>query len=143
MSTSDQTERPTVRQCATCPWKVGTVPDRDIPNGYCVDLHKSLDRTIQTGLDALFRPSGVAMACHYAKIGEEFVCAGWLHNQLGVGNNIGVRLKVMSGQLPVPEVDGEQHDSFEDTLPKKKRSRSKPKAATKTAAKTSKRKVPR
>ena len=26
-----------VRQCATCPWKVATVPDRDIPNGYKVE----------------------------------------------------------------------------------------------------------
>jgi hypothetical protein len=56
------------------------------------------------------------MACHYSKPGEEFACAGWLANQLGSGNNIGVRLAVAQGHLPVPEIDGEQHERFEDTL---------------------------
>lgn len=110
-----------VRQCATCPWRVTTVPDRDIPNGYHADLHESLRDTIQTGLDSLFRSCRTAMACHYSKLGEEFVCAGWLHNQLGPGNNIGIRLAVAAGKLPVPTVDGDQHESFEDTLPKKRR----------------------
>jgi hypothetical protein len=117
---SSETERKVVHQCETCPWKVTTVPDRDIPNGYRVDMHEALRGTIQTGLDSLFRSCGTAMACHHSKIGEEFACAGWLHNQLGSGNNIAVRLKVMSGQLPIPEVDGDQHERFEDTLPKKR-----------------------
>ena len=112
-----------VRQCATCPWKIATVPDRDIPNGYSVDLHESLRGTIQTGLGSLFRSCRTAMGCHYSKPGEEFVCAGWLYNQLGVGNNISVRLSVASGRLPVPEIDGDQHESFEATLPKKRRRR--------------------
>ncbi len=116
---SDQAERQVARQCATCPWKVTTVPDRDIPHGYRVELHEALSATIRTGLDSLFRSCGTGMGCHYSKLGEEFVCAGWLHNQLGVGNNIAVRLAVISGKLPVPEVDGDQHDRFEDTLPKK------------------------
>ena len=114
------------RQCATCPWKVETVPDRDIPHGYCADMHASLRGTIQTGLDSLFRSCRTAMACHYSKVGEEFVCAGWLHNQLGVGNNISVRLAVATRQLPVPQIDGEQHETFEATLPKKRRKRRKP-----------------
>ena len=112
-----------MRQCATCPWKVTTVPDCDIPNGYRVDLHKSLRGTIQTGLDSLFGSCLKAMACHYSQPGEEFACAGWLHHQLGVGNNIGVRLAVATGRMPVPEVDGDQHQNFEDTLPKKRRRR--------------------
>jgi hypothetical protein len=124
------TERAVVRQCATCPWKVATVPDRDIPNGYSVELHESLRDTIQTGLDSLFRACRTAMACHYSKPGEEFACAGWLHNQLGVGNNIAVRLAVAIGRLPVPEVDGEQHESFEDTLPTKHRAPKSAKAST-------------
>jgi len=115
--------REVVRQCLTCPWKVATVPDRDIPNGYRVELHESLHSTIQSGLGSLFRSCKTAMACHYSKPGEEFACAGWLHNQLGAGNNISVRLAVATGQLPVPEVDGDQHESFEDTLPKKRRRR--------------------
>ena len=122
---SNQTAPVVARQCATCPWKVGTVPDRNIPNGYSAKLHKSLRGTIQTGLDSLFRSCRTMMACHYSKPGEDFVCAGWLYNQLGVGNNISVRLSVATGRLPVPEVDGDQHESFEDTLPKKKRRRRK------------------
>jgi len=117
---SEQAERQVAHQCATCPWKVTTVPDRDIPNGYRVEMHEALSVTIRTGLDSLLRPSRTGMGCHYAKRGEEFVCAGWLHNQLGVGNNIAVRLAVISGKLPVPEVDGDQHERFEDTLPKKR-----------------------
>ena len=118
---TDETVLPqTTRQCATCPWKVTTVPDRDIPNGYHVDLHESLRKTIQRGLDSL-RSCGTAMACHYSKPGEEFACAGWLHNQLGAGNNIAVRLAVATGRMPVPEVTGEQHETFDATLPKKKR----------------------
>jgi hypothetical protein len=123
---SDQ-EPTVVRQCPTCPWKVTTVPDRDIPNGYCAQMHEALRGTIQSGLDSLFRSGKTAMACHYSKIGEEFPCAGWLHHQIGAGNNIGVRLMVMTGKLPMPEVDGDQHETFEDTLPKKKSTKSKPK----------------
>jgi hypothetical protein len=62
-----------------------------------------------------------AMACHYSEPGKEIHCAGWLSNQLGVGNNIGVRLKVMSGAMPVPEVDGPQHMTFQATLRRRKR----------------------
>lgn len=88
-------------------------------------MHEALRDTIQTGLDSMFRSCSTSMACHYSKIGEEFACAGWLYNQLGVGNNIRVRIAVMSGRMPVPEVDGEQHERFKDTLPKKRRRRSK------------------
>jgi len=137
---SAEAKREIARQCATCPWKVATVPDRDIPNGYCVEMHASLRDTIQTGLDSLLRSRRTAMACHYSKRGEEFVCAGWLHNQIGPGNNIGVRLAVATGELPVPEIDGDQHESFEDTLPKKRRPATKtkkPLKKTRKARKTS------
>lgn len=120
---SEKAALKTVLQCTTCPWKVKTVPDRDIPNGYNVKQHEALRRTIQTGLDSLFRSCGTAMACHYSKRGEEFVCAGWLYNQLGPGNNIRVRLAVATREMSVPEVDGDQHDSFEVTLPKKRQRR--------------------
>ena len=116
----------TVHQCATCPWKVETVPDKDIPNGYRVEMHKALRSTIQSGIDSLRGSCQRVMACHYSKPGEEFACAGWLYNQLGVGNNIAVRLAVAIGRMPVPEIDGDQHESFEDTLPKKRRVRRKP-----------------
>lgn len=133
------TPKAVIRQCASCPWKVTTVPDRDIPNGYHVEMHEALRGTIQTGLDSLFRSCGTAMGCHYSKIGEEFVCAGWLYNQLGAGNNIRVRLAVATGQLPVPEVEGVQHERFEDTLPKKTNARRTRKTKTsKTAQKVRK-----
>lgn len=111
-----------VVQCKSCPWRVDCVPDRDIPNGYSVELHKKLRKTIACGLGSMSNVTQ-AMACHYSKIGAEFPCAGWLHNQLGVGNNLGVRLRVMSGALPVPEIDGPQHEAFEDTLPKRRRAK--------------------
>jgi hypothetical protein len=60
------------------------------------------------------------MACHYSKDGDEFACAGWLHHQLGAGNSIDVRMRVLKGDLPVPVVDGPQHETFEGTLPKER-----------------------
>lgn len=107
----------TVKQCKSCPWRVDCDPEHDIPDGYSVELHEGLRNTIQSGIESL-RP-GRAMACHYSKPGEEIPCAGWIHNQLGPGNNLAVRLAVMTGKLPVPEVEGEQHETFDDTLPRK------------------------
>jgi hypothetical protein len=57
------------------------------------------------------------MACHYSKLGEEIPCAGWLHHQLGVGNNIRLRMQAIRGEMPLPVVEGEQHRTFDDTLP--------------------------
>lgn len=108
-----------IKQCKSCPWRVDCVPDKDIP-GYNCNLHKGLDKTIRSGPESMLGPLRV-MACHYSKGGKERYCAGWLHNQVGPGNNIGVRLHIMQGTMPVPEVDGEQHETFQDTLPKKRR----------------------
>ena len=104
----------TVNQCKSCPWRVGCVPDRDIPR-YRRELHEGLRGTIRTGLDSITSNVRI-MACHYSEVGNEFACAGWLANQLGDGNNIGVRMAVSAGHLPVPILDGEQHKCFEDTL---------------------------
>lgn len=109
--------RATVKQCETCPWRVGCVPERDIPNGYSVELHEGLRRTIKSGLESL-TSEGRAMACHYAPLDRPSPCAGWIHNQLGPGNNIRVRLAVAFGELPRPVVDGPQHETFDATLPK-------------------------
>ena len=58
------------------------------------------------------------MACHETARGRELPCAGWLHNQLGVGNNIALRIMVFKGQIDGNvEVVGPQHERFEDTLP--------------------------
>lgn len=111
----------TIKQCASCPWRVSCVPERDIPNGYSVEKHAALKGTIAYP-GALRLGAMRVMACHYSPVGAERACAGWLSNQLDEGNNIGARLAVMSGRLPAPEVEGEQHARFEDTLPKTRRS---------------------
>lgn len=108
-------KRETVQQCRSCPWRVDCEPTRDIPNYDCALAHRLGQTTIRSGLESISSTLHI-MACHYSKPGEEFACAGWLHNQIGPGNNLGVRLRVATGQLPVPEVDGEQHDRYEDTL---------------------------
>jgi hypothetical protein len=115
-----------VKQCKTCPWRVGCKPEVDIPNGYSIELHESLEGTCQSGtasLQSVFGGTQRVMACHYSKPGEETACAGWLHNQLGPGNNIAVRLGVATGSLPIPAVEGDQHETFEETLPEPARRR--------------------
>ncbi len=45
-------------------------------------------------------------------------CLGWLMNQLGPGNNIGLRLSLLDCEnLDKVKLVGEQHECFEDTLP--------------------------
>jgi hypothetical protein len=105
------------RQCAKCPWKKSTDP-RTIPNGYSAKLHARLSCTIARPGD--LRGSASAMACHESPPGKEQMCIGWLVNQLGPGNNIALRLWAIRAQ-PKIELDGEQHERFEDTLPKRKR----------------------
>lgn len=110
-----------VKQCKSCPWRTSCDPEADIPR-YSLKLAKGLKNTIASGLESLLGESARrVMACHYSEPGKEFACAGWLHNQAGTGNNIGVRLAIMTGNLPAPVIDGPQHLTFEDTLPKKKK----------------------
>lgn len=64
------------------------------------------------------------MACHEHSLGEEAHCIGWLMNQLGPGNNIALRMKMLSCENAHRiRLDGEQHETFEATLPKPKRKR--------------------
>ncbi len=114
---------PPRRQCTKCPWKKGVDP-HDIPNGYSVALHKKLENTIAVPGD--IRGSRALMACHESLPGKELPCVGWLAQQLGEGNNIGLRLQVHFGHLDANvETVGPQHKRFEDTLPKKRRARKK------------------
>ncbi len=102
-------------QCKKCPWKVSTDP-YDIPDGYDVEKHKNLSCTIAKEGD--LRGSSSVMACHHSKPGEEEHCVGWLNNQLGVGNNIGLRIKMIyCNNASEIKVVGKQHRRFEDTLP--------------------------
>lgn len=101
-------------QCAKCPWRVEVDP-HDIPNGYCANKHEALSSTIaQPGvLPDLEAPLHV-MACHET---DDAHCVGWLHHQLGRGNNLALRLRMLScanaGGL---RLRGEQHPTFAATL---------------------------
>ncbi len=105
------------KQCKKCPWKTSTDPN-EIPNGYCEVAHRNLSGTIaEPGAFRLDLPVR-AMACHETPVGKELPCVGWLVNQLGPGNNISLRLAVITGKVDGNvETVGPQHEYFEDTLP--------------------------
>ncbi len=113
---------PRTKQCPKCPFKVSTDPF-DIPDGYCEVKHENLKETIaqEASLDFLGKGMRV-MACHHSNGSDEMYCVGWLNHQLGVGNNIGLRIKMMSCEnIRDLKVYGKQHERFEDTLPRNKR----------------------
>lgn len=115
-----EAKKPPRRQCAKCPWKKGVDPN-EIPNGYDVAKHRALKRTIAApaSLSTLASGSFPIMACHESKTGAELPCVGWLANQLGDGQNLGLRLRVIQGQIDGNiETVGPQHERFEQTLPK-------------------------
>lgn len=104
------------KQCAKCPWKKSTNP-HDIPNGYSVEKHQALECTIAKPNDSAFLATGDmhVMACHET---HDAHCLGWLMNQLGPGNNIGLRLQMRKcTNIHEVELCGEQHATFQDTLP--------------------------
>lgn len=106
------------KQCSKCPWKVSTNP-YDIPDGYCENKHANLKETIAE--EGVIPTSSVmkVMACHHSDGNDEMYCVGWLNHQLGIGNNIGLRLKMLKCEnIGEIKVYGEQHIKFEDTLPK-------------------------
>lgn len=100
-------------QCDKCPWRKDVDP-RDIPNGYCETKHRNIASTIA-------KPGEMsntlrAMACHETEAAH---CVGWLANQLGDGNNIMLRLAMRDcSNIGKLRLVGEQHPTFEDTLPK-------------------------
>jgi hypothetical protein len=99
-------------QCEKCPWRVDVDPF-DIPNGYDPEKHAALIKTIAA--PGSLRDTGRAMACHET---DEAHCIGWLMNQIGPGNNIPLRIRMMSCENANKiRLRGEQHETFEDTLP--------------------------
>lgn len=108
-----------LKQCKACPWKKSTVPDKDIPGGYCPTKHEHLSNTIAVpgDISRLAQPYIRMMACHEYSGGEEQPCVGWINHQLGRGNNIVLRLLARDGRFKDIQLDGEQHETFEDTLP--------------------------
>ncbi len=112
-----KTTRPRRRQCAKCPWKKGVDP-HDIPNGYCEAKHAALSSTIAEPGAPSFGAALPMMACHESPVGAELPCVGWLVHQLNEGNNLPLRLAVLSGRVDAHvETVGPQHECFEDTLP--------------------------
>lgn len=106
------------KQCKKCPWKKSTNP-RDIPDGYCELKHNDLRKTIASPGEFVQSSVMQVMACHHSNGSDEMYCVGWLNNQLGVGNNIMLRLQMMKCENAHEiKVYGEQHENFEDTLPK-------------------------
>ncbi len=99
-------------QCAKCPWIKDSNP-HEIPNGYDEEKHRALSCTIAE--PGNLRDPGRAMACHET---DDAHCIGWLVNQIGPGNNIWLRLR-MRGCTNADKIKllGEQHETFEDTLP--------------------------
>lgn len=109
---------PRTKQCSKCPWKVSTNP-HDIPDGYCEIKHANLKDTIANPGELNVKELR-AMACHHSDGNDGMFCVGWLHNQIGVGNNIALRLRMMNFEnVRDIKVYGKQYEEFEDTLPKK------------------------
>lgn len=105
------------KQCKKCPWKKSTNP-YDIPNGYCSGKHATLEGTVAQEPTQIMPGPVHIMACHESPIGEELPCVGWLVNQLGPGNNIGLRMACSAGRVDYRvNTVGPQHEFFEDTLP--------------------------
>lgn len=105
------------KQCAKCPWKKSTNP-HDIPNGYTEEKHKKLRKTIAEPGEFRIKKTRHVMACHESPVGHEQYCVGWVLHQLGPGNNIALRIAALDGRFANLQLDGEQHETFEDTLPK-------------------------
>jgi hypothetical protein len=121
-------EKPAPRmQCKECPWRKGANP-RNIPGEYCEKKHEGLERTIAKPGDIRDITTGGLrmMACHETVVGKELPCVGWLVHQIGIGQNLGLRLAALNGQVDMNvRTVGPQHERFEDTLPKKKRRKKK------------------
>ena len=106
------------KQCEKCPWRKDVNPS-DIPNGYDVDKHCALKSTIAEpgSIRGAFADEMQVMACHET---HDAHCIGWLVNQLGPGNNIGLRLQMRHCENASKiKVVGEQHERFEDTIPER------------------------
>ena len=109
--------KPPRRQCKKCPWKVGTNP-REIPDGYSEVKHRALASTIAESGVVTFGPLRV-FACHETAAPNQLPCVGWLHHQLGEGNNLALRMAARDGRVDANVITvGPQHRRLEDTLPR-------------------------
>jgi hypothetical protein len=68
---------------------------------------------------AQLKATGVyrVMSCHHSQPGERWHCIGWIHNQITIGNNLPMRMRMLFCENRDDlEIDGEQVDTFEETL---------------------------
>lgn len=103
-------------QCAKCPWRKAVDP-YTIPNGYDLEKHRALQRTIAPLDDPCATLGGTLhiMACHETDAAH---CIGWLWQQVGPGNNVALRLLMRSCTNGHKlRLRGEQHATFDATLP--------------------------
>lgn len=111
-----------LKQCDKCPWKVST-NTHDIPSGYSVERHHDLKKTIADPHDVMGQMMSTeplhAMSCHEHPDEDQAHCVGWLYNQLGVGNNLRLRMARLENAHLI-KVDGPQHETLEDTFPENK-----------------------
>lgn len=102
------------KQCRNCPWR----KDSDLSkiSGYQLEQHHKLKSTIANKGELNIGKINI-MACHESTESDSQHCIGWLSNQIGVGNNIGLRLAMsrcpQSGDI---ETFGDQFRTFEETI---------------------------
>lgn len=107
--------KPPRRQCRRCPWKTST--GRNIPNGFAHDARELVQRMVARSA-SLIDSHEIAQQCHETLDDDPLPCVGWLVNQLGPGNNLPLRLRVMLGQVDANVVTvGPQHRRIEDIVP--------------------------
>lgn len=85
--------------------------------------HPGYDRKKHEALaDSIATPGSLVgakttMACHGSAEDAPTVCVGWLHNQLGPGNNLGLRLRaIREPELGDYTLAGKQRASFAETF---------------------------
>jgi hypothetical protein len=103
------------KQCKSCPWRVDAELS-DIP-WYDKKMHLELTSTIWNFTrDGVKSPELRAMACHCSPEESPEMCVGWLLNQVGVGNNLALRLHLRKYDLSGVEVFGEQYETLSETI---------------------------
>ena len=104
-------------QCEKCPWKVSTDP-YEIHRGYCPEKNLALESTIAEPSSLRVDGKLYIMACHET---QALPCVGGLR-QFGPGNNLLLRFRCIPGGIDADvETVGSQHESFDATLPWRRR----------------------
>ena len=102
-------------QCKLCPWKVST--RGRIPNGFAFEGEDLEDLFIAD--PGSYTGTDMKQQCHETTDDAPLPCVGWLNHQLGIGNNLRLRMEVLCGSIDANvETVGRQHTRISDTLPR-------------------------